>query len=117
MTQACIPYFPFPSNSQAQPPSRIINLSSVGARAGFANLSVYAASKAAVEAFTRCWAAELGERGITVNAVSPGPVETDMLGGIPDAVKERQREATPLGKRLGTEGCGGGCGVAGWRGE
>lgn len=63
---------------------RIINLSSVlssrvfETAGGFSALSAYAASKAAVDALTRHWAAELGPRGIVVNAVAPGPVDTDM---------------------------------------
>jgi 3-oxoacyl-[acyl-carrier protein] reductase len=58
---------------------RIINISSGITRINSATGSVYAASKAAVEAFTRCWSEDLGKRGITVNTVSPGMVETDLL--------------------------------------
>jgi 3-oxoacyl-[acyl-carrier protein] reductase len=58
---------------------RIVTLSSViGARVPFGGLGVYAATKAAVHAFTRSWARELAPRGITVNTVSPGPIDTDM---------------------------------------
>ena len=53
-------------------PGRIINLSSVGARANFSSVSVYASSKAALEGLTRSWAGELGADGTTVNAVNPG---------------------------------------------
>jgi 3-oxoacyl-[acyl-carrier protein] reductase len=66
MTQAVLPYL--------APGGRIINISSVGARAGFKDMGLYCSSKAAIEGFTRCWAAELGKNGTTVNAVSPGPV-------------------------------------------
>ncbi|KAM3067259.1 hypothetical protein ACMFMG_005372 [Clarireedia jacksonii] len=103
MTQACLPYFPSSSPSNPHPGSRIINLSSIGARAGLNDLSAYCSSKAAVEALARCWAMELGPRGITVNAISPGPVETDMMEGIPESFKEKQKAATPLGGRLGTK--------------
>ncbi|MDF2441393.1 MAG: 3-oxoacyl-[acyl-carrier protein] reductase [Abditibacteriota bacterium] len=58
---------------------RIINISSGITRVNAAGGSVYAATKSAVEAFTRCWAAELGARRITVNTVSPGMTETDLM--------------------------------------
>ena len=80
---------------------RIVNISSGITRINAANGSVYSASKAAVEAFTRCWAAELGPRGITVNTVSPGMTETDLLMEVtPPAVLQSMIEQTPLG-RLG----------------
>ncbi|UYY57819.1 SDR family NAD(P)-dependent oxidoreductase [Sphingomonas sp. S2-65] len=59
--------------------SRIILVSSVSAdTAAFAGNSVYAASKAAVSMFARTWAHDLGSRGILVNAIQPGPIDTDM---------------------------------------
>ncbi len=58
---------------------RVVSLSSIVSRMRYPGASGYAASKAAVEAFTRSWSAELGPRGITVNSVSPGMVETDMM--------------------------------------
>lgn len=83
---------------------RIVNISSGITRANVAGGSVYAASKAAVEAFTRCWAAELGPRGITVNTVSPGMTKTDLLLQItPSEVLEQFAARTPLG-RLGEPG-------------
>lgn len=81
---------------------RIINITSVGARAGFGALSLYTSSKAAVEGLTRSWAVELGGDGTTVNAVAPGPVDSDMLAKIPAAIKDRQRATTPLENRFGT---------------
>ena len=80
---------------------RIINLSSGAARAAVPGGSVYAASKAAVEAFTRCHAAELGPRGITVNAVAPGFTESDMLDvALPSEARSMMIGLTALG-RLG----------------
>ena len=76
---------------------RIVNLASNVTVQSLANASVYAASKAAVEQFTRVLAKELGSRQITVNAVAPGATETDM---IPDMAREMVPKMTPLG-RLG----------------
>lgn len=94
MTQSVLPYL--------QPGGRIINISSVGSRSGFPNLSLYCSSKAALEGFTRCWAAELGGNGTTVNAVNPGPVESEMLRNIPPEIVDKQKKDTPIEKRLGT---------------
>ena len=78
---------------------RIINISSGITRVNAAGGSVYAASKSAVEAFTKSWAAELGPRGITVNTVSPGMTETDLLLSVttPQSL-EKMRLETPLGR-------------------
>ncbi|RIL10860.1 MAG: hypothetical protein DCC75_03480 [Proteobacteria bacterium] len=82
--------------------ARIINISSVAARARFANAGVYSASKAALEALTRCWGQELGPRGILVNCVAPGTTETEMLKtGIDDQTRKHFESNTALG-RLGT---------------
>jgi 3-oxoacyl-[acyl-carrier protein] reductase len=80
---------------------RIINLSSVVAQMGNAGQSNYAASKGGVEALTRSLAREVGSRGITVNAVAPGFIDTDMTRELPDAAKQALVERIPLG-RLGT---------------
>jgi 3-oxoacyl-[acyl-carrier protein] reductase len=77
---------------------RVINIASVvgpRANAGQAN---YAASKAAVIAFTKTAAVEVARRGVTINAVAPGLIATDMTEEIPDAFRERvpaQRAGTP----------------------
>jgi 3-oxoacyl-[acyl-carrier protein] reductase len=83
---------------------RVINIGSVvGERVPFAGGNVYAASKFAVAGFTRAWARELAPRGITVNVVQPGPIDTDMNPA--DAAKnpaaDMLRAAIPLG-RYGT---------------
>lgn len=96
LTQAVLPHL--------RGPGRIINVSSVGARSAFASLSLYCSSKAALEGLTRAWAAELGGDGTTVNAVAPGPVESDMLESVPQRIVEMQKENTPVGKRLGLPG-------------
>ncbi len=66
---------------------RIVNMSSIIASTGYSALSVYAATKASMIGFTKSLARELGRAGITVNAVAPGFVETDMTGGL-DAEKK-----------------------------
>jgi 3-oxoacyl-[acyl-carrier protein] reductase len=79
---------------------RIVNLSSVIARMGNAGQANYAASKAAIEGFTRALAQEVGSRGITVNAIAPGFIETEMTAAIGDAQREQLLARVPLG-RLG----------------
>jgi len=80
---------------------RIINVSSVVGLYGNFGQTNYAATKAAVIGMTRVWARELGRKGITVNAVAPGFVATEMTQGVPEKVLDLMREKTPLG-RLGT---------------
>ena len=80
---------------------RIVNLSSVVGQTGNAGQSVYAASKAAILGFTKAMAKELALRAVTVNAVAPGFIETDMTAGLPTTVKEEYLRSIPLG-RFGT---------------
>ena len=67
---------------------------------GIPGQSVYAATKAALRSFARTWAAELAERGIRVNVLSPGPTDTAMIAGTPPELREQIAALIPL-KRLG----------------
>lgn len=78
---------------------RIVNISSIIASTGFNGLSVYAASKAALNGFTKSLARELGKINITVNAVAPGYMETSMSEGINDTQLDQIRRRSAL-KRL-----------------
>jgi 3-oxoacyl-[acyl-carrier protein] reductase len=78
----------------------IVNASSVVASGNYGQTS-YAATKAAIESLTVTWARELGKHGIRVNAVAPGYTDTPMTSPLPDKIKSRVTEKTPLG-RFGT---------------
>jgi len=77
---------------------RIINITSVVGQAGSAGQANYAASKAALIGLTKSLAQEIGSRGITVNAVASGYIDTDMTKVLPDAVKEKIMAGIPLGR-------------------
>ena len=77
---------------------RIVNISSVVARMGSSGQTNYVASKAAIEGFTSSLALELASRNITVNAVAPGFIETDMTSVLDDDQKEKIMERIPLGR-------------------
>ena len=83
-----------------QKEGKIINLSSVVGLVGNAGQVNYAASKAGVIGMTKSLAKEIGSRGITVNAVAPGFIETDMTYVLGDKFKEEAKKNIPL-KRLG----------------
>ena len=82
----------------ADKPGRIVNIGSivgVVANAGQAN---YAASKAGLIGFTKSLAKELGGRGVTVNLVAPGFIETDMTAGLPEDIQASAKQNIPLGR-------------------
>ena len=80
---------------------RVISITSVVGAMGNAGQSNYAASKAGIIGFTKSLAREVGVRGITVNAIAPGFIETDMTDSLPDAQKAALASQIPMG-RLGT---------------
>jgi 3-oxoacyl-[acyl-carrier protein] reductase len=77
---------------------RIINIASIIASTGFSGLSVYAATKASMIGLTKSLSRELGKAGITVNAVSPGYMATDMTAGIDDKKLATITRRSPLGR-------------------
>ena len=77
---------------------RIINMSSVIGFAGNQGQTNYSASKSALLGFTKSLAKELGPRNITVNAVAPGFIETDMTAGLQEELKERYKSNIALGR-------------------
>ena len=79
---------------------RIINVSSVVGESGNPGQSNYVASKAGLIGLTKAIAQEMGSRNITVNAVAPGYVETDMTAGLSDELKTKMLDHIPL-KRIG----------------
>ncbi len=80
---------------------RVVNLSSVVGLTGNAGQAAYAAAKAGVVGFTKAMARELASRSITVNAVAPGLIETEMAGDLPEARRREYLRLIPAG-RLGT---------------
>jgi 3-oxoacyl-[acyl-carrier protein] reductase len=77
---------------------RIINLSSVVGQMGNAGQSLYASTKAGVIGFTKAMAREVASRGITVNAVAPGFIETEMTGRLSAELQEEFLRSIPLGR-------------------
>jgi 3-oxoacyl-[acyl-carrier protein] reductase len=77
---------------------RIVNVSSVVASMGNAGQANYCAAKAGLEGFTRALAREVGSRNITVNAVAPGFIQTDMTHELPEASRETLLKQIPLGR-------------------
>ena len=76
---------------------RIVNISSIIAQTGFSGLSVYGATKAGLEGFTRSLSREVGRAGITVNCVAPGFMETDMTSGLEGKKLDSIKRRAPLG--------------------
>ena len=79
---------------------RIINVASIIGQTGNFGQTNYAASKGAAVSFTMSLAREVAKKGVTVNAVAPGFIQTDMLKGVPEAALEQVKAMTPIG-RLG----------------
>lgn len=79
---------------------RIINMSSVSADFSNPGQANYAASKAGIEGFSRCMATEYAKRGVTVNCVAPGFIETDMTVAVVNAAGDKIKNAIPV-RRLG----------------
>ena len=77
---------------------RVVNVSSIVATTGYKGLSVYSASKAALEGFTGSLAREIGRLGITVNAVAPGFIDTAMTRGLSEQERERIVRRSALGR-------------------
>jgi 3-oxoacyl-[acyl-carrier protein] reductase len=80
---------------------RIISISSVVGHMGNAGQTNYAAAKAGMTGFTKSLAAEVGSRGITVNCVAPGFIETDMTAELPEDITTKMLARIPVG-RLGS---------------
>ncbi len=94
-TKAVAPYM------TAQNYGRIVNAASVVALYGNFGQTNYVATKSGVIGMTKVWARELGRKGVTVNAVAPGFIATEMMLTIPEKVLDELRKKTPVG-RLGT---------------
>ncbi|MFT4414867.1 3-oxoacyl-ACP reductase FabG [Fredinandcohnia humi] len=91
-TQAAVPHM------IAGGKGKIVNTSSVSGVYGNVGQTNYAATKAAVVGMTKTWAKELGRKGINVNAVAPGFIETNMVATVPEKVIEQLRQMIPLQK-------------------
>lgn len=82
---------------------RIVNMASVTAFTGYSGLSVYGATKASIVGFTRSLAREVGRMHVTVNAVAPGFVETDMTRGLTEEQRERIERRSALRRLVRVE--------------
>lgn len=78
----------------------IVLIGSIAGSAGYASYGTYAASKAALRSYARTWTAELKDRGIRVNTLSPGPIDTAMMAATTPEVRKYLVDQIPLG-RLG----------------
>ena len=91
-TRAAVPHM------LARGTGRILSAASVVARDGNFGQTAYGASKAGILGLTRCWARELGPKGITANAVAPGFIDTEMVRTVPAKVVEKIVAATAAGR-------------------
>ncbi len=82
---------------------RIVNVASIVGFTGYSGLSVYAATKASMLGFTRSLAREVGRLGITVNAVAPGFLDTDMTHGLAGAQREQVMRRSALRRLAGVD--------------
>src|SRR5205814_2317783 len=80
-----------------RPSGRIVNIASLSAQMGFFGQANYAASKAGLIALTKVAARELARQQITVNAIAPGVIETEILQHVPEEQRKRYLEQIPLG--------------------
>ncbi len=85
-------------NMSKQKYGRIVNIASVVGEMGNAGQLNYSSTKAGVIGFTKSAAKEFGQRGITVNAISPGFIQTDITQDIPEEYKQKYMESIPLGR-------------------
>lgn len=90
MSKACLPHL--------RDGARIINLASIAAIVGFFGQANYAAAKSGVIGLTKVMSRELGRKGMTVNAIAPGVILTDMGKSIPEEVRTEMLKQIPLGK-------------------
>lgn len=98
-TRAALPHLVRAAGAHGAGSASVVNITSVAARAEWGGASVYCATKSAVEALTRCHAAELGPKGVRVNAVAPGVTETDInRAGLTPEFRKRVGDATALGR-------------------
>jgi len=77
---------------------RIVNITSVSGLAGQAGQTNYSSSKAGLIGFTKALAKEVGSRNITVNAIAPGFIETDLTADLPQELKDMALQITPIGR-------------------
>jgi len=82
---------------------RIINISSIISKTGYSGLSVYGATKAAMNGLTKSLARELGKANVTVNAVLPGYMTTDMTSGLQGDKLDKIKRRSPLGSLASTQ--------------
>lgn len=77
---------------------RIINISSINGQKGQFGQSNYAAAKAGMHGFTKALAQEVAKKGVTVNTVSPGYIDTDMIGAVPENIRQNIMAQIPVGR-------------------